>query len=554
MIPLPSGKIVGISNIRARYHALRLNRNIDNSTPYHDLYDLIDIVADPDEHQELPYHYHPRYRFTGHTLAELPTLKSWSHEDHHTFAHWLLQENQVRLIEQARTRVVSEELPLVEQRYAYPDRLYSNLQRRVEALPMRRASLVQWRNTLRNMTRQGIREEEISWSGLLPFLARCEKHQRALISKQELLAIIDFSAIRLSLTNELMSENQCELEFLEIPQSSIQNSLQTGHKITGTDELYILRYVDLMHYYKVGFIKQLNRTGICSSKDQWFVLDTIGNPVNDPISHQPRFISKQKAFEAASRHALQHVGVPVEYSPCRRYEHKTLCGGDNYREWLVTLPDYPISHFTSHYHARNLLLHFRTKNRIDTKGRTLLFIEEIQSDWHQSGAMHGYQNRWPGSIPPAPFRKEWIGLALKLLLQHAAENDVDGIAWTRSQIQESHYQKQMAPVSRLYDVEIPGYLMRLCKPWGVAIESCLITTKEPRLHISRQMDKWFITDHKGGFFTRPRYSQQEAIKVMARHCRQIELEVPVIFLNQQAKQQIRKRGFPLFGEQTAANY
>jgi hypothetical protein len=309
-----------------------------------------------------------------------------------------------------------------------------------------------------------------------------------------------------------------------------------------------------MHYYKVGFIKQLNRTGICSSKDQWFVLDTIGNPVNDPISHQPRFISKQKAFEAASRHALQHVGVPVEYSPCRRYEHKTLCGGDNYREWLVTLPDYPISHFTSHYHARNLLLHFRTKNRIDTKGRTLLFIEEIQSDWHQSGAMHGYQNRWPGSIPPAPFRKEWIGLALKLLLQHAAENDVDGIAWTRSQIQESHYQKQMAPVSRLYDVEIPGYLMRLCKPWGVAIESCLITTKEPRLHISRQMDKWFITDHKGGFFTRPRYSQQEAIKVMARHCRQIELEVPVIFLNQQAKQQIRKRGFPLFGEQTAANY
>ncbi|MES9862327.1 MAG: hypothetical protein ABW138_15965, partial [Candidatus Thiodiazotropha sp. 4PDIVS1] len=277
---------------------------------------------------------------------------------------------------------------------------------------------------------------------------------------------------------------------------------------------------------------------------------TIGNPVNNCMSNKPRFKSKREAFEAASRHALQHVGVPVEYTPCQRYEHKTLCGGEDYREWLVTLPDYPISHFTSHYNARNLLLHFRTKRRVDTHGKKLLFIEEIQSDWHQSGAMHGYQNRWPGSIPPAPFRKEWVGLSLKLLLQEAASSDIDGIAWTSSDIQESHYSKQMEPIMRLYDEEIPRYLERLCKPLGGTIETCQISTKEPRLHISRQLDKWFVTDTKGDFSTRPRYSQQEAIRVMARHCKQIELEVPVIFLDQTIKSQINNKGFPLFGERS----
>lgn len=550
MIPLPSGKIVGISNIRARYHALRLNRKVDDSTSHHDLYDLIDIVANPDKSKQLPFHFHPGFHFTGHTLAELANIDSWTQEDRQVFGDWLSQDEQIRLIEQTRRRLFSGELPLVEQRYNYPEMLYSLLQRRITALPMRRASVRQWRNTLQNMQQRGIREEEIKWSGLLPYLSQCEDRQQSSISKQELLAAIDFSTIRISLVNELASDKRGRLNFFEVPQARIHHSLDLAQKIAASAEICVIRYVELMHFYKVGFIKQLYPTTSNNAKDQWFVLDTIGNPVNNGIDDQLRFQSKQDAFEAASQHALQHVGLPVEYAPCQRYEHKTLCGGEDYREWLATLPDYPISHFTSHYNARNLLLHFRTKKRFDTQGRSLLFIEELQSDWHQSGAMHGYQNRWPGSIPPAPFRKEWIGLSLKLLLQYAAESDVDGIAWTSSDIQTSHYSRNMQPIMRLYDEEIPRYLVRLCKPWSVSIESCLISTNEPRLHISRQMDKWLITDSKGGFSTRPRYSQQEAIRVMARHCKQVELEVPVIFLDQKLKTEITNKGFPIFGEQS----
>jgi hypothetical protein len=38
----------------------------------------------------------------------------------------------------------------------------------------------------------------------------------------------------------------------------------------------------------------------------------------------------------------------------------------------------------------NVMVHIRTKDRIDSKGRKILFVEEIQSDWHQKGRKRGY--------------------------------------------------------------------------------------------------------------------------------------------------------------------
>jgi hypothetical protein len=131
---------------------------------------------------------------------------------------------------------------------------------------------------------------------------------------------------------------------------------------------------------------------------------------------------------------------------------------------------------------------------------------------------------------------------------HAAEDDFDAIAWTRGEIQESHYFKKLSTVKRLYDNEIPRVLRRLCEGLDLAIGSTMIPTKEPRLHIARHWDKWFLTDETGSFYTRPRYTQQEAMQVFSRHCKQIDLAVPVMPLTQLAKERIKNRGFPLFGE------
>ena len=545
MIALPSGRLAGITSIRARYHALRLNQVVLPETPRHDLHRLVDIVVPPANHQWLPDS--RGYVFSGHTLEALPGLPSWSTEDRKAFGQWLQQDTQQREIEQARRRVVSDELPLVAREFDYPQRLYSALRRRIEDLSLQRATVRQWRQTLLNLRRQGVREEELVWSGLLKYLDQ-HHDESGTLERTALLAAMDFSAIRLCLTNELASDKGCGLEFIEVPQSISLNRLGAIRKIAGPDEVSILRYVDTLHYYKVGYLKPLGSESQKHHQPRWFALDTIGNLIAAPQAEQPFFASKEEAFRSASGHALQHVGLPVAYTHCSRYEHKTLCGGSDYREWLLSLPDYPLSYYNSHYYERNLLLHFRTKTRTDLQGRRLLFIEEIQSDWHQSGAVHGYQNRWPGRLPPAPFSNSWVGLALKLILLHAAEENYDGVAWTRGDVQESHYLQPLAAVRRLYDEAIPRAVERLCRPWGVALETTRIDTKEPRLNISRRQNKWLVTDALGKFSTRPRSSQREAMQIMARHCRRIALDVPVLLFDEGLRAGILQQGFPLFGE------
>jgi hypothetical protein len=511
---------------------------------------MVDIVLGPDGQHWLPCN--SPYVFSGTTLDKLPGLTSWPEKDRGAFEAWLCQETQVREIDSVRRRVVPDELPLIAREFDYPSRLYSTLQRRIERLRMRRAAPQQWKQTLLNMRRNGVRDEELEWSGLLSFLSLAQGQGKAFITREELLTRISFSSIRLSLSNELTNDKGCGLEFMEVKQSKSLNRLGMVSQLSGTDAVSVLRYVDTLHYYKVGYLKR--RCTGWGGQQQWFALDTIGQLI-PAVGKEPYYDSKEAAFHAASEHSLQHVGLPVAYTPCSRYEHKTLCGGEDYREWLLTLPDYPISYFNKHYYERNLLLHFRTKQRRDQQDRRLLFVEEIQSDWHQSGAVKGYQNRWPGQMPPAPFTKEWIGLALKLLLIHAAEKGYDGIGWVRGEIQESHYRQALNPVRRLYDEVIPRTLRRILRGIkGADLVTTTIATKEPRLNIERELDKWLVTDSQGSFLAKPRSSQREAMQLIARHCRQIDLDVPMLTLSDAARGQIIDTGFPLFGETILPDY
>ena len=119
--------------------------------------------------------------------------------------------------------------------------------------------------------------------------------------------------------------------------------------------------------------------------------------------------------------------------------------------------------------------------------RKLLHIEEIQSDWHQEGRKRGYKQKDPlqknkdghwtytrpdgavidlgenideqlfrqsagnkvGSVPDAPFKKNWHELALKHALHHAAKHGYHGVVITPGQEQADRYDlsKQIDAVS-----------------------------------------------------------------------------------------------------------
>jgi hypothetical protein len=46
---------------------------------------------------------------------------------------------------------------------------------------------------------------------------------------------------------------------------------------------------------------------------------------------------------------------------------------------------------SQHFDQPNILAHMRVNDRVDADGKKVLFVEEVQSDWHQAGRKKGYQ-------------------------------------------------------------------------------------------------------------------------------------------------------------------
>ena len=146
----------------------------------------------------------------------------------------------------------------------------------------------------------------------------------------------------------------------------------------------------------------------------------------------------------------------------------------------------------------NTLAHIRFNVRIGPNGERVLFIEEIQSDWHQGGRKRGYLvrhrfdmdfSRWTAErdprsrttgdwtvrdgngeivargfegdtaqdaisdaaqlastettgVPDAPFKTSWHELAMKRMIRYAADNGYDSIAWTKGDAQFKRYGSQ----------------------------------------------------------------------------------------------------------------
>jgi hypothetical protein len=180
----------------------------------------------------------------------------------------------------------------------------------------------------------------------------------------------------------------------------------------------------------------------------------------------------------------------------------------------------------------------RVQDRKGANGEKILHVEEIQSDWHQRGREKGYkpddyieqsnalenqfkdlgkkradlfqeaerigyrgegfhdlieqansitpqlmqlqeqrdnlQNAISYGVPDAPFKKNWHELAMKRLLNYAADNGYDSIAITPGAEQAKRYPRRVEAekiaqekgMSGFYDQILPSYLNSFGKPYN----------------------------------------------------------------------------------------
>lgn len=323
------------------------------------------------------------------------------------------------------------------QRTAEKPVFYSALEKNLGDMLQTKATPEQWQGVIKNLTQRGVRQEEIDWSGVQDWL----KEQKGQVTKQQV------------------------MDFLKA------NALQVEEVVKGT--------------------------GAPPSFEEWAKDNVAGTP---------------EAADRARYETYRELGDPVtgEGRNDAKFSTWQLPGGENYRELLMTLPErdkviYSKENVTSmadklgesdkhwlfqtpdnvyqisknkfpdeeaardyvikekqpeapldtnykgpHFDENNVVAHLRFNDRIDAAGKKTMFLEEVQSDWHQKGREKGYrddaykgsmfENTFNGGkVPDAPFKTSWPELAFKRALRWAVENGYDTVAWTTGEQQAARY-------------------------------------------------------------------------------------------------------------------
>jgi len=553
MLVLSSGKIVDLSTDRAKYHALRKPGGVNKTSEHRALYSVVDIICRYKNNDGIPCRGWTEYDFhySGATLSSLRLDTDWSDDEKQEILRWAQQPGQIRIIETARRRLAENQKQLSNKQYSAPQHLHSFLKKRILVLPLQKATLAQWQATINNMRNKGIRKEEIQWSGLPQYFKT--QSPDTLLSKQQLLRLLNFENIRIALNTEQIRGTNGGLSFEEIAQRMPHQAVyRAALKLDDSCDT-ILRFRDQRYNYRVGVVKTLRNGHNMALNKYWFALDPYGRAIPNEHSKNrevPHFFeSSIEAKTTADKHAREHLGMRSGVNTHTHFDHLTLFGGEDYREWTVTLPDFQRTFFGAHFYDHNVLAHIRTTTRIDKSGQRLLFIEEIQSDWHQSGKRYGYDTSAWGQVANAPFKKEWAALATKLMLIHASQNGFAGVAWPMGDIQEVRYKRGLHAIKHHYDTEIPRTLNRLGRSFQSRVSTTSIETRDPWLTLEKSENKWRVADNLGKFKTRAKYdSRHKAMTVITRHCRNLDLEIPVFYISDEMRQQIAENGLPLFGE------
>ncbi len=269
-------------------------------------------------------------------------------------------------------------------------------------------------------------------------------------------------------------------------------------------------------------LNTLRNAGVKQEEIKWTDLETFLD------TDEKRTPQEVKDYLAANQLGIHEVVKSDSSRSFTKFSQHTLPGGANYRELLFTLPvnikqtyeqwkaengwayegyseeklkqQYEIVkkdqeagnspsnevYYSQHWNEPNVLAHTRLNDRTTTDGK-MLFIEEIQSDWHQKGRKNGYieplspveenrkydlmniptadrtmeQNqeleryfrRTYMKVPAAPFSKTWHEFVFKRILRMAVDDGYDAIGWTTGDQQNERY-------SLAKYIETIGYIKR----------------------------------------------------------------------------------------------
>ena len=479
-----------------------------------------------------------RLFFTGKTAAQwLSDLQIHRSPDYQRFRQWY-------------AAVIDRQLDALKKRQRVPDNHYcieiasppleSSLPRLIRELGLKRSSAGQWLGTLRSLVAKGIKPEELDESGVLVRLQRLGSD--AQLSQSQILQMIDLSHVVPKLTCESQYGFVSKGLWLEmcrrIPEREFKRRGLLGRQSAGA--WHVMRF----KHQALGWSIVRSRYSdlFTRRKDWWVVLDDKGHTVKQPLYG---FDTAEDAIEYAQSQISQRFASYGRDQAMPKWERFSLPGGDGYQEILLQLDDWPGNYQSRHYRTRNVLVHLRTGVRQTQDGRRVLFLDEIQSDWHAD--LHAEvkpESRKRRDTPPpdAPFRKEWPLLSMKLMLWWAQRSGVDGLAWSTAELQLTRW-LGYGPPETLYRSVIPDAAHTLAKSLGLPLESTQMSVRTNSRRVELGEQGWIVRGSNGCQITKTFRSRHHAESFADQTGSFLVVQVPVIWIGALAP----LRMIPLYG-------
>lgn len=360
---------------------------------------------------------------------------------------------------------------------------YSALQRGVDGVKQPKADAAQWKGIVSNLP--GVKAEEVEWTGVNEWL----DGQTGPVTKDALNDYIKSNGVKVE---EVVRGSPVVNKASKYYGPQVQRALDEASGEV-RDNIHLQLSNDGQAYAELT-----KKFPELSEDDNWadVVLDDVlGGVRNTDVKFGTYVLPGGNSY----RELLLTMPTPAKNLSERmtKIEGYLRNAGDfddheiaAYRKEYKTLAEKirAANVFQStHFSEPNILAHVRFNERTDGDGRKVLFIEEIQSDWHQKGRDKGYKgalvydtintvsghlgqswstqkqaedyiaslpvnvrsnvivrpNQLNGYVPDAPFKKTWHELAFKRALRWAAENGFDSVAWTRGEQQVDRYKESL---------------------------------------------------------------------------------------------------------------
>jgi len=294
----------------------------------------------------------------------------------------------------------------------------------------------------------GVKPEEVKWTGLDEFLK-----SRQNVTKQEVQEFLDKNRVEIK---EVALSNETATYSGELPKFS-------SYTLPGGENY---REILLTLPQKGGDEVKIAEQNMYVLAKQTADLMEEWKGLSEQMPGDPRVVNLYQQLAETRRMRDQAV---VDARELRKASE-----AETYR--------------SSHFDQPNILAHMRVNDRV-VDGKKTLFIEEVQSDWHQAGRKKGYgpqtettheayyttpdgqrvslgfgatqeeaaaavDSGWKNivdvkfdtqtrkvseGVPDAPFKTTWHELSLKRAIQEASEKGYDQVAFTTGKTQAERY-------------------------------------------------------------------------------------------------------------------